>query len=315
VSPAHLEVSVRLERRHAELAEQLMLAQGAQAVTLSEGSDTPMWEPEPGSPSLWEEVCISGLFSLDSNRERLCAALSLLPLASGPESREVAGQAWERAWMERFKPMRFGRRLWIIPSGFEAPDPDGQLLHLDPGLAFGTGSHDTTRLCLEWLDGLALEGLDVVDLGCGSGVLGIAAAIKGARHVLCIDNDPQAVEATLENARRNDVAGRITATVRPDMPPAGADVLVANILAGTLVALAPAVAAALKPGGLLALSGVLAEQQAQVQAAYAGSCGPLQVRSVAEPGQLPAGAGGQDERWVLLSGQRLGTAKAAGSGP
>lgn len=311
MNPAHVEVSVRLERRHAELAEQLLLAQGALAVTLSEGSDTPMWEPEPGSPSLWEEVRLSGLFSDDVDRDCLSAALRLLPLAHGPELREVAGQAWERAWMERFKPMRFGRSLWIIPSGYAPPDPAGQLLHLDPGLAFGTGSHDTTRLCLEWLDDLPVDGLDVVDLGCGSGVLGIAAAIKGARRVLCIDNDPQAIEATVDNARRNDVAARITATVQPDMPPAGADVLMANILAGTLVALAPAVAAALRPGGLLALCGVLAEQEEQVQAAYAPAFGRLHRRAL-NHGDRPPSAGAEAEHWILLSGRRLAAEAAPG---
>ena len=311
MSPAHLEVSVRIERRHAELAEQLMLAQGALAVTLSEGSDTPMWEPEPGSPSLWEEVRLSGLFNDDINRDSLAAALSLLPLAGSPQLRDVADQPWERAWMERFKPMRFGQKLWIIPSGYDAPDPAGQLLHLDPGLAFGTGSHDTTRLCLEWLDGLPVEGLDVVDLGCGSGVLGIAAAIKGARHVLCIDNDPQAVEATLENARRNGVTERITATVQPAMPPAGADVLMANILAGTLVALAPAVAAALKPGGRLALSGVLTEQDEQVQAAYAPAFGRLQCHAL-DDAQRPPEPAGEGEHWILLSGSRLAAGAATG---
>lgn len=312
MNPDHVEVSVRIERRHAELAEQLMLAQGALAVTLSEGSDTPMWEPEPGSPSLWEEVRLSGLFSDAINRGGLVAALSLLPLAGAPQLREVADQAWERAWMERFKPMRFGHNLWIIPSGFDAPDPGGQLLHLDPGLAFGTGSHDTTRLCLEWLDGLPVAGLEVVDLGCGSGVLGIAAAIKGARHVLCIDNDPQAVEATLENARRNGVTGCITATVQPAMPPAGADVLLANILAGTLVALAPAVTAALRPGGQLALSGVLAEQEEQVQAAYAPGFGRLRRRTL-DGGEQPPAAGTEAEHWILLSGQRLASNAEAGS--
>lgn len=290
MSPAHLEVSVRLERRHAELAESLMLAQGALAVTLSEGSDAPMWEPAQGSPPSWEEVRLAGLFAGDTDANALCSALSLLPLAAAPQCREVAEQAWERAWMERFKPMRFGRQLWIIPSGYTPPDPDAQLLHLDPGLAFGTGSHATTRLCLEWLDELALEGLNVVDLGCGSGVLGIAAAIKGARHVLCIDNDPQAVEATAENARRNGVGERITATTGPHMPPGEADLLVANILAGTLLALREPITRALRPGGLLGLSGVLEEQREQVASAYAPDFTGLGHRRL--------------EEWLLLHGIR-----------
>ena len=271
-----------------ELAESLMLAQGALAVTLSEGSDVPMWEPDQGSPPSWEEVRLAGLFAAETDAGALCSALSLLPLAAPPESRELADQAWERAWMERFQPMRFGRQLWIIPSGYAPPDPGAQLIHLDPGLAFGTGSHPTTRLCLEWLDGLPLEGLNVVDLGCGSGVLGIAAAIKGARHVLCIDNDPQAVEATLENARRNSVGDRITATTAPHMPAGQADVLVANILAGTLLELREPISLALRPGGLLALSGVLEEQREQVAEAYADDFGTLAHRQLDE--------------WVLLHG-------------
>lgn len=290
MKPEHLEVSLRLERRFTDLAESLMLAQGALAVTLTDSSDIPMWEPQVQPPPETEEVRLVGLFDSDTDASALQAALSLLPLASKPEVHSLADQVWERAWMDRFKPMRFGQNLWIIPSGFEPPEPEASLLHLDPGLAFGTGSHTTTRLCLEWLDNQLLEGRRVIDLGCGSGVLGIAAAIKGAGEVLCIDNDPQAVEATMENARRNDVSHLIEATIEPLGEHASADVVVANILAGTLIDLSSEVISAIKPGGRLALSGVLTEQARWVSDAYQPD---IESISKQEMGH-----------WVLLSGKR-----------
>lgn len=289
--PAFLQVDLRLERRHVPLAEDLMLAQGAQAVTLTDHGDTPLWEPEVGETPLWEEVRLTGLFDPALDRQRILAALSLLPLAAQPEASELADRPWERAWMDRFVPMRFGRRLWIVPSGAEPPDPDGILLTLDPGLAFGTGTHATTRLCLEWLDAASLDGLDVLDFGCGSGVLGIAAALRGAASVRCIDHDPQAVWATRRNAERNQVADRVQATEgdRPAGPPA--DLVIANILAGILVRLAQPLCAALRPGGTLLMTGILAEQSEDVLAAFG------------EAGLRPEVIG-RLEDWVLISAAR-----------
>jgi len=165
--------------------------------------------------------------------------------------------------------MRFGRRLWVIPGGQTAALADGDVaVELDPGLAFGTGTHATTALCLEWLDSLDLAGRRVIDVGCGSGILAIAALKLGAAHAVAIDHDPQALLATRENAARNGVADRLTVLGADVPPPAPAAVVVANILAGTLVELAPQIAAMVRPGGLLALSGILADQVSAVAAAY-----------------------------------------------
>lgn len=290
-SPAYLEVSLRLERRHVDLAEDLLLAQGALAVTLMDHGDTPLWEPGVGETPLWEAVRLTGLFDPGIDRERLLAAVALLPLAAEPETNDLEDQPWERAWMDRFEPMRFGRDLWIIPTGSEAPDPDATLLHLDPGVAFGTGTHATTRLCLEWLDGEDLSGRSVLDFGCGSGVLGIAAALKGARTVHCVDYDPQAVWATEQNAQRNGVADRVKAH-QGDQPGAETrDVVIANILAGILERLAPQLVASVAPGGRLVLTGILAEQAESVQGRY-GKAG-LRIMPAAE-----------QDGWVRMEGVR-----------
>jgi ribosomal protein L11 methyltransferase len=166
--------------------------------------------------------------------------------------------------------MRFGQRLWIVPSWHAAPEPEAVNLLLDPGLAFGTGTHPTTALCLEWLDGQDLKGCDLLDFGCGSGILAIAGLLLGARKAVGTDIDVQALEASRDNAGRNNIAPRDFELYLPeDMPQQQADVLVANILAGPLVSLSPQLASLVKPGGRLALSGILAEQGAEVAAAYA----------------------------------------------
>ena len=171
--------------------------------------------------------------------------------------------------MDNFKPMRFGQRLWIVPSWHEAPEPDAVNLLLDPGLAFGTGTHPTTALCLEWLDGQQLQDLQVIDFGCGSGILAIGALLLGAERVVGTDIDPQALEASRDNAQRNGLAdARLPLYLPEDMPSEPADVLVANILAGPLVSLAPQLTALVKPGGRIALSGILAEQRDEILTAY-----------------------------------------------
>lgn len=289
--PAFLEIVLRLERRLVPLAEDLMVAQGAQAVTLKDHGDTPLWEPGVGETPLWDEVRLTGLFDPALDRQRVLAALSLLPLAAPPEASELAGRPWERAWMDRFVPMRFGERLWIVPSDAKPPDPEGTLLYLDPGVAFGTGTHATTRLCLEWLDAAPPSGLDVLDFGCGSGVLGIAAALLGAATVRCIDHDPQAVWATERNAERNGVADRVHAVEgdQPAGPPA--DLVIANILAGILIRLADPLGATVRPGGTLLLTGILADQAEAVLAAFSGA-------------RLRPKVVGRLEDWVLISAAR-----------
>jgi ribosomal protein L11 methyltransferase len=209
------------------------------------------------------------VFEAGSDADEIAAALAqALPDTPAPCFEVLPDKAWEREWLKDFKPMRFGRRLWVCPGGLPAGDPGAVRIELDPGLAFGTGTHPTTALCLEWLDAQDVAGRQVVDYGCGSGILAIAAARLGAASVLAMDIDPQALIATQENAGRNDVAARIAVTGDPALAAGSADLLLANILAGPLVDLAPRFARAVRTDGRLALSGLLLEQAGTVTAAY-----------------------------------------------
>ncbi|HWP94739.1 MAG TPA: 50S ribosomal protein L11 methyltransferase [Gammaproteobacteria bacterium] len=251
--------------------EEALNAAGAIAVTFTDAADDPVYEPPPGAEILWHETRVTALFDPQEDRAALLAVLSkALAPASLPPHRfvELDDRDWAREWLKDFKPMRFGKRLWVCPTTYDVTEPEAVIVRLDPGLAFGTGSHPTTALCLEWLDGLAPAGRTLVDYGCGSGVLAIAAALLGARRVYAVDNDPQALLATRENAERNHVAARIQACAPEDLGTIQADALVANILARPLVTLAPRFAQLLVPGGVIALSGVLIEQVNEVAAAY-----------------------------------------------
>jgi len=297
---AWTEVSLSVPREQAEQAEQALELQGALAVTLEDQADVPVLEPALGTAPLWPIVQIRGLFEQPADRSTILFGLLASGVIERPECiawREVAEQNWERAWMDRFAPMQFGQHLWIVPSGMQGPDDPAALqLKLDPGLAFGTGTHPTTALCLEWIDGLDFNGLKVLDFGCGSGVLGIAAALKGAASVCCVDNDPQALLATADNAARNGVSASIQCYL-PEHWPAGQneiiayDVILANILAGPLIDLAKPLTACLSQNGHMVLSGILQDQAESVAAAYAASCGPMALQ--------------QREEWVRLHGQRI----------
>jgi ribosomal protein L11 methyltransferase len=260
--------------------ELILEQQGALAVTLEDAleddGDNPVLEPGPGATPLWPSVQVRGLFEADADRDPITRAIQLAPGVSRPDLilwREVGDQVWERAWMDRFQPMKFGDHLWIVPSGMDIPFDEANIeILLDPGLAFGTGTHPTTALCLEWLDGQDVSGKLVVDYGCGSGILGIAAALKGAQRVVCVDNDPQALEATLENASRNNVAHGVQCQTPEEFSETSADFVMANILAGPLVELAHVLQACVKPGGTIVLSGILAEQARTVIDAYRLHC-------------------------------------------
>lgn len=268
----HLELTLRCREAEQLRYETALEDVGALAVTLLDAdAETPneraILEPGVGETPLWAEITLNALFDHGSDRGAILAALEAfdpeLDLGSA-QWREVADQDWERAWLDQYRPMRFGERLWIYPWNIEPeglPD-DAVVLRLDPGLAFGSGTHPTTALCLEWLQDQALEGVEVLDFGCGSGVLAIAALKLGAARADGIDNDPQALVASRDNAERNEVAERL-AVYDPDAAPQRAyPVLVANILAGTLDALAEVIAARCAPGGRLAMSGILHGQHA-----------------------------------------------------
>lgn len=262
--------------------EDALLASGALSITLEDAADNPVLEPAPGTTPLWPSVQVKALFDAGADPSVIEASLRSALAQPLPElSFEVlADRAWEREWLKDFRPMRFGRRLWICPDGQRPSSdlllqPGGQpplspcFIDLDPGLAFGTGTHPTTALCLEWLDGADLRGKTVIDYGCGSGVLAIAALKLGAACALAVDIDPQAVTATLDNAARNDVADRLVVATVAQMNAQPADVLLANILAEPLIALAPVLTALVTPRGHIVLSGLLAQQAPQVAMQYA----------------------------------------------
>jgi ribosomal protein L11 methyltransferase len=241
---------------------------GALSVTLTDAADHPVLEPAPGATPLWPTVRLSALFP-EQKPQHVLALLSTFLEAPLPAHRfeHLGDRPWEREWLKDFRPMRFGKRLWVSPHGRPAPDAEAIVVSLDPGLAFGTGSHPSTRLCLEWLDASDLDGREVIDYGCGSGILSIAAVRLGARSVAAVDVDPQALTATRDNAARNGVADRVL-TRTPEEPLAPADVLLANILSEPLVELAPRFATLVRPGGRIVLAGLIVSQAGTVTLAY-----------------------------------------------
>ena len=274
------EIEFPLAAMPAEAVEAALLAVGASSITFVDRADEPVLEPKPGEMRLWNDTLVRALFQESSD-----AALNLSSLAAvlGPHVtrtarvRAVVDQVWERAWLTDWRSMRFGRRLWVCPRGADAPqDPAAVVVRLDPGLAFGTGTHPTTALCLQILDSLAMAARTVIDYGCGSGILGIAALKLGAARLMAVDIDPQALMATRDNARRNGVAAR-TAVQGIEAELGHADCVLANILAEPLIELAPKLTQACLPGGQLILSGLLTTQAYAVKAAYGSGFDKVQV--------------------------------------
>ena len=251
--------------------EDTFLRLGAHSVTLSDAGDDPVLEPGHGETPLWSNTRITGLFSDNTDLTAFRDALSTeLGIERLPEYHieELADRAWEREWLKDFSATRFGERLWICPTGDAVDAADAIVVDLDPGLAFGTGTHPTTAMCLEWLDSLELTGKSLLDYGCGSGVLAIAALKLGCRSATALDIDPQALIATQQNAAHNRVDQNLCVTGSPDGIQGRFDVVVANILAGPLAQFADSITARLAGGGILALSGVLCEQADEVMQAY-----------------------------------------------
>ncbi len=254
-----------------DTVEAVFARHGAHSITFSDASDRPVLEPAPGETPLWRDTRISGLFPAGIDVVELEADLkTALDIDELPAHTvvELEDRAWEREWLRDFGPMRFGERLWIRPGGAAIDDDDAVIVDLDPGLAFGTGTHATTGLCLEWLDGIDLDGKTVLDYGCGSGVLAIAALKLGCRHAVATDIDPQAIAATEDNAARNGVAERLTTLADAAAIDASFDVVIANILAAPLIELAQPIASRVRSGCSLALSGILSGQVGDVLAAY-----------------------------------------------
>lgn len=261
---------VALGGRDPEAAQDACFECGALAVTLADAADDPVLEPAPGETPLWPRVRLTALLPEGDEGEHVAAAIAdALGLGDGDATLErLEDRPWEREWLKDFRPMRFGRRLWVCPGGQPAPDPGAVALRLDPGLAFGTGTHPTTAMCLEWLDEAGVEGCSVLDYGCGSGILALAALALGAAQAVAVDIDPQALSATRENALRNGLGARLTVRHADELGEACADVLLANILSGPLIELAPRLAGFTRCGGRLALAGLLETQAADVARAY-----------------------------------------------
>jgi len=254
------------------IVEEIFDRFGAHSVTLTDAGDNPVLEPAPGETPLWTDTRITGLFSanvdLQDLKTELLAELELSTLPAH-QVELLADRAWEREWLNDFGPMKFGERLWICPSNSRVDQQHAVVIELDPGLAFGTGTHPTTALCLEWLDALPLQDKTMLDYGCGSGVLAIAALKLGCRAVTAMDIDPQALIATRQNAAQNGVAAGLHVCGSASDIEGLYDVVVANILAGPLIEYAESITSTLAGRGMLALSGVLCEQAGAVMAAYA----------------------------------------------
>lgn len=265
-----LALSIEVPRDQSDRAEDALHASGALSVTLSDAGDSPVLETAPGETPLWPRVRVTGLYAHDADPEevRLALAAGLGEQGVTVDSLPLADREWTRAWMEGYGPMRFGDRLRVVPTQAREPTGDDVVIRLDPGLAFGTGTHATTALCLEWLDANPVAGARVVDYGCGSGILGIAAARLGAAGVWCVDHDPQALAATRDNARINDVSDRLQVCAPEEMAHIEADVLLANILLQPLLALSKQFASWAAPGGRLVMSGLIEHQARPLIAGY-----------------------------------------------
>jgi ribosomal protein L11 methyltransferase len=292
------ELSFDLGMLDPEAAEAACFECGATAVTFVDSRDDPVLEPLPGEFRLWPATRLQALFvgadtgaPVDESgrlTQQLSAALGI-PVEL-IHARAVEDRIWEREWLKDFHAMRFGERLWICPHHEQVDDPNAVVVRMDPGLAFGTGTHPTTALCLEWLDRGPVAGARVIDYGCGSGVLAVASARLGAAEAHCFDIDPQALLATRDNAEANAVGDRVLLHHSAQSLPPGVDVLLANILSGPLCELAPRFGALVRPGGALILAGLMEQEVLEVTRAY-DTC--FDMRPF-----------GQREGWVCLCGRR-----------
>jgi ribosomal protein L11 methyltransferase len=293
-----LQCSFDVDQDIAKEIDGILNDQGALAITLTDAGDHAVLEPGPGETPLWPRVTVTALFAADTDPDRISAQITSL-IGVGQfdnfHAEHLGDKVWEREWMKDFGPMKFGRNLWICPTNEPPPAEAEVVVTMDPGLAFGTGTHATTALCLEWLDGSEPAGLTVVDYGCGSGILAVAAASLAARRVIAVDNDPQALQATRKNAMENGVADRIDVmdplAIMQVETTIEADILLANILAGPLIDLAANFATMVAPEGRIVLSGILEEQEVNVATRYARWFDLKDRR--------------EKDGWLRLSGQRL----------
>ena len=291
-----LQIRIQTAKKHTEQSEDCLLEVGAQSVTFTDAADQPILEPGVDETPIWDEVVVTGLFSDDSPLPALLQHIEscLKGIDYRCESEILEEQNWTRTWMDHFHAMAFGKRLWVVPLHIEPPDPQAVNLRLDPGLAFGTGTHPTTSLCLRWLDSNITDQGTLLDYGCGSGILAIAACMLGVKQADGVDIDPQALSATQDNAEVNQVSQQIHCYLPDEYNRQHThtqyDIVMANILSGPLAELAPTLAAHCRSGGDIVLSGILEEQAQNVLAAYAD--------------YFSMDAPVVDGDWVLLHGHR-----------
>ena len=268
-----IQLTFLTNKNTSEKAEQALLDAGALSVTFRDAEDNPILEPGPGETPLWEDIILTGLFDADADTELLKEKIkSSLGKTLAIKIEPLEDKDWVRAWMDDYKPMQFGERLWVCPKHLPVPNPQATNLMLDPGLAFGTGTHPTTALCLQWLDANNVSDKQVIDFGCGSGVLAIAALLLGASHRDGVDIDPQAITASMDNAQENNVADKLKLYLPNEFSEKANikkyDLVLANILAGPLTELAKQLSAYCKTGGDIVLSGILESQASKIIEAY-----------------------------------------------
>ena len=266
------QLKIQLHSEDASSFEQILFDSDAISISYLDAEDQPVFQEKPGSTPLWDNTFLLCLFNTKTDLGSLLNKLRCNTKVLNNKSLNIElieDQDWERSWMKDFEPIQFGEKLWICPSWLSPPEPNAVNIKLDPGLAFGTGNHATTSLCLRWLDQADVRGSEVIDYGCGSGVLSIASALLGAVKVHSVDNDPQAISATIDNSRRNKVPGDVLTTYLPEaVPPVHADILIANILERPLIDLSEKFAELVKKGGYITLSGLLEEQIPSLLSCY-----------------------------------------------
>jgi len=287
-----LQLETKLGLSHPETLEPILEELGAVAVSLRDAGDEPILEPAAGTTPNWSSSIVTALFPADTNPDEIQTMLASVIDGDQLHFTVIEDRDWHAEWQQNLQPMRFGEHLWVIPAGLPQADT-GVSVTLSPGMAFGTGGHPTTAMCLEWLQKQELSGATVIDYGCGSGLLAIAALKLGAASATAVDNDPQALEASRSNARDNFCENSLNVNSPEDICNTGQyDFMVANILSGTLISLSPALEKLLRPGAGLALSGILADQAEDVISAWS-DWADLRI-------------GNQTEDWILLSGTKHG---------
>ena len=294
-----LQIHITVDQAQVDFTETLLMSLGAVSVTLDDAEDQVLLEPLPGETPLWNKVIVTGIYQEDDQDpidvEKLEAFLKEQLPDAPIRHEQLEDQVWERAWMDYYEPIQIAENFWIVPEWLEAPDSNAVNIKLDPGLAFGTGNHASTFLCLQWLGQTDLKDKIVIDYGCGSGILGVAALLLGAKKVYATDIDTQAVLATKQNAELNHVLDRLFVGLpeefNAEFKSQKADVLVANILAAPLMALAPEFATLLKSEGEFALAGVIEEQVADVTGVYSEFFDIVHIEK-------------REENWCRISGKR-----------